>query len=255
MEVKSYFLKRLIQHQKITLLWPQANGEIERFMQPVTKVIRAAYMEQNVWVAALREFAFAYCVTPHSSSNIPPGDFMFKPCIPYFIPDANNKLDHIDLEEKFEFNDRRKKELNIDYATSRRHAKPCQLSVGNCALVKRSHKNKLISPFNPYPYHIIARCLVAQGSMFTAKKSETDHELTRNRTHFKSIPKQVIEPPVITDSEQEEEWIARFDGNLEPELIPVSPPNDHSVSIENTSPPRKVYPRRFRRPAHEWREY
>ena len=54
---------------------------------------------------------------------------------------------------------------------------------------------------------------------------------------------QAIAPPVIRDSEGEEEGIARFDSNLEPDLRPVSPPNDHSISIENTSPPRKVYPR------------
>ena len=109
---------------------------------------------------------------------------------------------------------------------------------------------KLSSPFKPYSYRIITQ----KGSMFTAKNVQTDHEITRNETHFKSIPEQVIAPPVIPDSEGEGEGIARFDGNLEPDLRPVSPPNDYSISIENTSPPRKVYPRRFRRPVHEWRK-
>ena len=39
--------------------------------------------------------------------------------------------------------------------------------------------------------------------MFTAKNLETDHEITRNETHFKSIPEQAIAPPVIPDSEGE----------------------------------------------------
>ena len=89
--------------------------------------------------------------------------------------------------------------------------------------------------------------------MFTAKNSKTDHEVARNQTHFKLIPKQAIAPLVIPDSKGEGEVIARFDGNLEPDLRPVSPSNNHSVSIENTKPPRKVYRRRFRR--HEWRKY
>ena len=110
---------------------------------------------------------------------------------------------------------------------------------------------KLSSPFKPYSYRIIAQ----KGSMFTAKNLQTDHEITRNETHFKSIPEQVIAPPVIPDSEGEGEGIARFDGNLEPDLRSVSPPNDHSISFENTSPPRKVYPRRFRRSVHEWSKY
>ena len=85
-------------------------------MQPLTKVIRAAYIERKDSVAALHEFVFAYRVTPHSSTNIPQADLMFQRRICYSIPDATNKLTHIDLEEKFEFNDRTKKELATDYA-------------------------------------------------------------------------------------------------------------------------------------------
>ena len=43
--------------------------------------------------------------------------------------------------------------------------------------------------------------------MFTAKNWETDHEITRNETYFKSIPKQTIAPPVTPDSEGEGEGI------------------------------------------------
>ena len=235
-ELKSHFLKNSIQHQEITPFWPQTNGEIEHFIQPLTKVIPAAYIEGKDWVVALHEFLFSYRVTLHSSTNIPPDNLMFQLHIRYSIPDATNKLNHIDLEEKLEFNDRTKKELATDYATLCRHVMPRSLPVGDRVLVKQQHKNKLSSPFNPYPYCIIPQ----KSSMFTAKNSETDHEITRNETHFKSIPKQAIAPPVIPDSEGEGEGIARFDGNLEPDLRPVSSPNDHSISLENTSPPRKV---------------
>ena len=77
--------------------------------------------------------------------------------------------------------------------------------------------------------------------MFTAKNSETDHEITRNKTHFKSFPEQAIAPPVIPDSEGDGEGMARFDGNLEPDFRPISPPNDHSISLANTSLPRNKY--------------
>ena len=208
-------------------------------MQPLTKVIHAPYIERKDWVAAPHEFVFAYRVTSHSSTNMPPADLMFQRCIRCSIPDATNKLNHIDLEEKLEFNNRTKKELVTDYATLRCHAKPCSLSVGDCVLVKQPRKNELSSPLNPYPYHIV----VQKGSICTAKNAETDHEITRNETHFKLILEQAIAPLVTPDSEGEGEGIIRFDGNLEPDLRPVSPPNDHSIIIENTSPPRKVYSR------------
>ena len=65
-------------------------------MQPLTKFIRAAYIEHKDWVAALHEFVLAYRVTPHSSTNITPADLMFQHRIRYSIPDTTNKLNHID---------------------------------------------------------------------------------------------------------------------------------------------------------------
>ena len=127
-------------------------------------------------------------MTPHFSTNIPPADLLLQRRICYSIPDANNKLNHTDLEKEPEFNDLTKKELATDYVTLSRHAKPCTLSVGDRVLVKQPRKNNLSSPFNPYPYRITAQ----KGSMFTAKNSETDHEINRNQTHFKSIPKKQL---------------------------------------------------------------
>ena len=75
-ELKSCFLKHSIQRQKIMPLWPQANGEMKRFMEPLTKVIRAAYIERKEWVTGLHEFVFAYRVTPHSFTNISPADLI-----------------------------------------------------------------------------------------------------------------------------------------------------------------------------------
>ena len=86
---------------------------------------------------------------------------MFQRRIRYSLPDATNKPNNTDLEEKHEFNDRTKKELATGYATLRRHAKPCSLfvniSVRDRVLVKQTPKNKLSSPFTPYPYRIIAQ--------------------------------------------------------------------------------------------------
>ena len=159
------------------------------------------------WFAALHEFVFAYCVNPHSSTNIPSADLMFQFHLCYSIPDVTNKLNHTDLEEKLEFNDRTKKELATDYTSLHCHAEPCLLSIGNRVLVKKQHKKKLSSPFNPYPYWIIAQ----KGLMCTTENSENDHEITRNQTHFKLIP---LAPLVIPDSKGEGEGIAGFDVNL-----------------------------------------
>ena len=36
-------------HKKVTALWPQANGEAERFMKTIEKSLRAAVIEGRSW--------------------------------------------------------------------------------------------------------------------------------------------------------------------------------------------------------------
>ena len=38
-EVFRDFIKTLVRHQKLTVFWPQKNGKIERYVQPLVKVI------------------------------------------------------------------------------------------------------------------------------------------------------------------------------------------------------------------------
>ena len=41
--VQNYFKSKRTYHQRITPRWPRANGEVERFMQPLSKISKAAY--------------------------------------------------------------------------------------------------------------------------------------------------------------------------------------------------------------------
>ena len=91
-EIKDYLSKHAIIHHRITPYWPQANGEIERFMKPMMKVIQSAYIEQNDWENALQEFLFSYRVTPHSSTQIPLADLMYSRRIRYSLPDISNEI-------------------------------------------------------------------------------------------------------------------------------------------------------------------
>ena len=46
-EFKSFASDLRFAHRKITPHWPRANGEVERFMRTVKKVIKIALMEQK----------------------------------------------------------------------------------------------------------------------------------------------------------------------------------------------------------------
>ena len=43
-------------HRKVTPYWPRANGEVERFMRAVKKVIKAAVMENKAWKQEMYKF-------------------------------------------------------------------------------------------------------------------------------------------------------------------------------------------------------
>ena len=65
-------------HKLITPYWPQANGEVERFMRTIGKVVRIAKLEQKPLQTEINKCLRNYCTTPHGTTNIPPADLMFK---------------------------------------------------------------------------------------------------------------------------------------------------------------------------------
>ena len=72
------FLKRLgFTHRKVTPYWPRANGEVERFMRTVKKVIKTAVMENKVWKQEMYKFLRNYRATPHTSTKTSPATALF----------------------------------------------------------------------------------------------------------------------------------------------------------------------------------
>ena len=65
------------QIQKVTPLWPQANGQAEAFMKCLGKIIRASHIENRDWKKALNDFLMAYRATPHPSTGKSPAQLMY----------------------------------------------------------------------------------------------------------------------------------------------------------------------------------
>ena len=77
------FSKRIgFQTQKVTPLWPEANGQAEAFMKCLGKIVRTAYIENKDWKAELDRFLLAYRATPHPSTGVAPAALMY-PGRPY----------------------------------------------------------------------------------------------------------------------------------------------------------------------------
>ena len=58
-------------HHRVTPRWPRANGEAERFMRNIKKIVQTAAIELKNWKQELYVFLRNYRATPHSHSDQP----------------------------------------------------------------------------------------------------------------------------------------------------------------------------------------
>ena len=172
-------------HRKITPLWPEANGEAERFMATLNKHVRAATAENSNWKNQLPQFLRHYRATPHSSTHVSPFEALKSRKMRVGLPER--PLPHSDpsasLHSRMVQNDKISKQKMKDYADTKRPAKPSDLIPGDHVLVKQPKTNKLKPIFNSKPYIVVQK----KGSMITAK-SKSDR-IVRNSSHFRRIPR------------------------------------------------------------------
>ena len=168
------------QTQKVTPLWPEANGQAEAFMKCLGKVIRTAHIENKDWKSALNSFLMAYRATPHPSTGVAPADLLypgrrFKTLLPC-QPNAGDRTSNVD-----KFHERAMARSKA-YQDARRNTRHSSLTLGDTVLVRQQKRNKLTSYYNPKPLQITA----IKGSMITAVRNGL--EIVRNSSFFKKIP-------------------------------------------------------------------
>ena len=76
-DFKDFARRNGFQTQKVTPLWPEANGQAEAFMKCLGKVVRTAHIEGRDWKKALDNFLLAYRATPHPSTGVAPAHLMY----------------------------------------------------------------------------------------------------------------------------------------------------------------------------------
>ena len=172
-------------HRKITPLWPQANGEAERFMRTIGKIIKAANAERKSWKQEIYTFLRNYRATPHATTNKSPAEILFGRKMRTKLPSIQIKPD----DNKTRKTDTEKKAKMKKFADQTRKAKKSNFKVGDSVLVKQETRDKLSTPFDPKPYEVINK----KGSMITARRE--DHQITRNSSFFKTVKNSPHIPP------------------------------------------------------------
>ena len=146
--VKNYFKSKRVYCQKITSRCPKANGEVEGFMQLLSKIIEVAYIEHIDWENSVHQCLYSYRKTPYSQ-------------------DAQ-KI----------------KGKSKCYQDQTQRMQTRKTDISTRVIVKQQKQNKLITSFLQYPYAVTN----VRGSMITAFSKDIGYTITRNISFFKVIP-------------------------------------------------------------------
>ena len=192
-----------LHHRKITPRWPEANGEVERFMRTLNKAVKTAKIEKGNWKQEIYKFLRHYRATPHSTTSISPCEMLngrkLKTELPVRVRrKAVRFKDQVELAER---KDQRLKEYMKELADERKGARESNLSIGENVLVKQDKVDKFTPPYDSKPYKIKSK----KGSMITAERS--DKRITRNASHFKRITEQCAKASKSQDFIEEENEI------------------------------------------------
>ena len=196
-EFAAYADEKSFQHQKITLLWPAAKGEPERFMRKLSKTVKTSSIEGKNWKQDIQQFFLQYRATPHSTTGKSPAELLFGRPIKTKLPNVPPTGPG---DEKVRMKDRLAKGKMKAYADGRNNHKASTIQVGDMVLVQQKRKNKLSSRYHPELVRIIQR----KGSMVTVEKPDGS-TLTRNISHVKKISKEATNRWRNIPEESEEE--------------------------------------------------
>ena len=177
--------------------WPQGNTEVERFMQPLGKSLKAAKLDGRPWKQELSRFLLHYRTTPHCTTGVPPSELLFNRQVQGKLP-ILQKRNLVNRHNEAREKEGERQQYNKRYADEKRNVRESPIKVGNYVLWKQERRNKLTPNFNETPHIVISR----NNNTVTAR-SQTGHTITRNVSHFKPIPKPKIDVQVDDDDDSE----------------------------------------------------
>ena len=135
-------------HRKITPLWPQANGEVERMMRNLKKVYRTATTENQPWKQAVYTYLRNYRATPHSTTGVAPATLLFQYGYRTRLPEISHKTSSHDKDVRPK--DKKEKDRMKRNAEQSRSLRKTKFKIGDIVLVKRtgyiSNSLRAISP-------------------------------------------------------------------------------------------------------------
>lgn len=183
---------RKIKVTKSTPALPRANGMVERFMQSLTRVLKALKTEGNLTETFARKavqlLVFMYNRRPHSVTEQTPFKLLKGRESDDIFPVANYPPSTPELEE-IESKVTRKQAKGKSYMDNYMRAKDADVEIGDEVAIKNVSKSKLDPNFKPVWYKVIDK----HGTELTLEQD--GKQMKRNANHVVKRP-----PPIIIES-------------------------------------------------------
>ena len=174
-ELESFCQNMGVKLFKVTPLWPQANGEIERLNRCIQKIINISKLADSDWKNDLHEFLLMYRSTAHAVTNLSPAELLFNRKLKDKLPSIREYVEADELRER----DFLKKEKGKIYSDYSRRALDHNLNIGESVLIKRTaEKNK-----GPTYEKDAGQVVAVNGSEVTVQTPT--HTVRRNVAHVK----------------------------------------------------------------------
>ena len=192
-EFESFLRHNGIEHRRMTPLWPQANGKVERQNRSLLKSLQIANLEGKNWRIELVTWLAAYRSTPQATTDATPYFLMFGREMRSKLPELRRETVQVPLEEVRD-RDWSSKLKGKFYADSRRGATPKSIRVRDTVLLKAEKSNKLSTNFRPNPFKVVEKT----GSEVTVR-SDAGVEFKHNTAFIKKynnpggVPREVVD--------------------------------------------------------------
>ncbi len=235
-----YLQKNGIEHRKVTPLWPQANGEVERQNRSLMKRIRISQTEDQDWKRAVQVYLMAYRSTPHSTTGVSPAELLYGRKIRTKLPD----IEVYRPDEEVRDHDQLQKVKGKLYADTKRRAQESELTPGDLVLLRQEKKNKLSTPFEHQPYEVVTK----NGNSVVIE-SPAGVRYKRNITHVKKYHENVQQPGNNIEDIVEDDipTTLDFEEPLEQSEIPCSVPTAPKTPTAPTPRPSRtrIQPKKY----------
>lgn len=224
-EFETWRRARDIDHDLTTPYTPQQNGEVERQNRGIIRALKIAKVLGQPWKRALKEYLNAYNRRPHRVTMKAPLSLMVNRKIRDELP-QRLCLEPVD-DEEWKDRDRIEKYKGKLYTDARRHAKPCDIKIGDEVLVKNQATGKLQSNFLPTPHLVIDRQAnelltqqedgpVSRRSITQVKRWENPSENEKETVHPESDVEKRTEDMDVNLKDAQEEVVQEPDIDDEP---------------------------------------